>query len=408
MIKKIIFAALCITSLQAQVTNAQTDNWKQHTIDSLLAGADGVKLKDVNGDGLMDIATGWEEGNQTKVYLNPGHKRAGKLWKSVVVGKTPCVEDALFCDFDGNGIYDVVTSTEGWNKEIYFHWSPEKKRDYLDSTKWRQESLPAAKKKMQWMYAQAAQINGKNGIDIVVGAKNKNAQLGWFESPADPRKIEDWMWRPICDVSWIMSVEMIDMDGDGDIDILYSDRKPGVDQGIYWAENPGECEAQKELWKTHLVGCKDQEVMFLTVTDYDQDGLDDVIVTECTSRQIVIIRKEDKGGKNWQEIDRIDIPKHSGTPKSVAVTDIDGDGQLDIIHSAERSFDNKEGIFWLSKKSGEWQWHSVSGSKGIKYDKIELIDLDGDCDLDILTCEEREGVGEKGLGIIWYENPFRK
>jgi hypothetical protein len=37
---------------------------------------------------------------------------------------------------------------------------------------------------------------------------------------------------------------------------------------------------------------------------------------------------------------------------------------------------------------------------------LELVDLDGDSDLDILTCEEREG--GRGLGIIWYENPSRR
>jgi hypothetical protein len=37
---------------------------------------------------------------------------------------------------------------------------------------------------------------------------------------------------------------------------------------------------------------------------------------------------------------------------------------------------------------------------GVKYDFIELIDLDGDQDLDVLTTEEN-----KGLGVVWYENP---
>jgi len=44
----------------------------------------------------------------------------------------------------------------------------------------------------------------------------------------------------------------------------------------------------------------------------------------------------------------------------------------------------------------------VSGPEGIKYDRIELLDIDEDGDLDILTCEERAG-----LGVIWFENPTR-
>ncbi|MCB9783057.1 MAG: hypothetical protein H6751_08865 [Candidatus Omnitrophica bacterium] len=41
---------------------AESQPWKRHTIDQSSEGADGVRLMDVNGDGLMDIATGWEEG----------------------------------------------------------------------------------------------------------------------------------------------------------------------------------------------------------------------------------------------------------------------------------------------------------------------------------------------------------
>lgn len=46
----------------------------------------------------------------------------------------------------------------------------------------------------------------------------------------------------------------------------------------------------------------------------------------------------------------------------------------------------------------------VSGKEiGEKFDRIELLDLDGDGDPDLLTCEEREN-----LGVIWYENPSRR
>ena len=59
---------------------AWAEPWIRHTIDNTSRGADGVRLADVNDDGLLDIATGWEEGGQIRVYLNPGGQVARPSW----------------------------------------------------------------------------------------------------------------------------------------------------------------------------------------------------------------------------------------------------------------------------------------------------------------------------------------
>ena len=45
------------------------------------------------------------------------------------------------------------------------------------------------------------------------------------------------------------------------------------------------------------------------------------------------------------------------------------------------------------------EWFDIGGSVGYKFDRVELLDLDEDGDLDVLTCEERDN-----LGVVWYEN----
>lgn len=147
--------------------------------------------------------------------------------------------------------------------------------------------------------------------------------------------------------------------------------------------------------------------MFMDLKDLDKDDLEDVIVTEATNRKIWFLKRLDKSGLLWDK-HPITFPKYVSKPKSVVVGDIDNDGKPDLVHSFEKAKGEKEGIYWLSYKNkptdSDWQWHSISGSKGIKYDKIELVDLDGDGDLDVLTCEENYGLDSKGLGVIWYEN----
>ena len=72
--------------------------WKMHIIDNTSRGADGVRLEDVNKDGLPDIATGWEEGGVIRIYLNPGPKKARQPWPHTEIGKVKSPEDAVFAD----------------------------------------------------------------------------------------------------------------------------------------------------------------------------------------------------------------------------------------------------------------------------------------------------------------------
>ncbi|MEW6271642.1 MAG: hypothetical protein AB1689_20355, partial [Thermodesulfobacteriota bacterium] len=69
--------------------------WARHAIDDRGKGADGVRLADANGDGLLDVATGWEEAGEVRLYLNPGRDRARERWPAVTVGRVRSPEDAV-------------------------------------------------------------------------------------------------------------------------------------------------------------------------------------------------------------------------------------------------------------------------------------------------------------------------
>lgn len=398
------------TENSAAKTNAVEAPWQCNIIDDTSRGADGAKLADVNRDGLMDIVTGWEEGGLTRVYLHPGPAKAKQSWPFVTTGKTPSAEDAVFVDLDADGAVDVVSSCEGSAKSMFLQWAPKKAGDYLDESKWQSQVIPASKDLTRWMFCIPMQVDNKHGLDLVAGSKEPNAQIGWFQTPENARNPDAYKWHTMSPAGWIMSLRAEDMDADGDLDILASDRR-GQMRGCRWLENPGPGPKQKEPWENHFIGCRDKEVMFLTVADIDEDGLRDVIVAAKSAKQsqIVILRRIDQTGDAWKQY-VIPYPKNTGTAKAVVVGDIDRDGTNDIVFSCENATTPKSGVMWLSPEKGpfdaDWRAHDISGPRGIKYDRMEILDIDADGDLDIITCEERQD--KKGLGLFWYENPFSK
>ncbi len=383
----------------------QNQPWLRHIVDDSSRGADGVKLADVNADGRLDIVTGWEEGGITRAYLHPGFARAKTSWPAVTVGRTPSVEDAVWADLDGDDFYDVVTCCEGTTRTVFVHWASSDQTQILSASAWQQAAVPALKDRMQWMFAQPAQIDGANGIDLVLGGKGTNAQLGWLQSPANPRDLRGWTWHTIDDVGWIMSIIVSDMDRDNNPDFLITDRR-GAARGCRWLENPGPGSARSQPWSSHPITGQDREVMFAAQTDLDGDGLQDVVVA-VKRAEILLARRADESGRNWRE-STVAFPENMGTAKGIAAGDIDSDGRIDLVVSCEGATPPLSGLRWLSYKGrpfdSAWQGHEISGPAGIKFDRIELLDLDGDGDLDVLTCEERHN--NRGLGVIWYENPF--
>jgi len=433
--------------------------WRRHAIDDGFRNPDGVDVADLNGDGRPDILSGFEQGGVTCVYLHPGRNVVGEPWLEVTVGETPTVESAIFADLDGDGVLDVVSSTEGAERRVYVHWGPKPSAELLDPRAWRQDRFPALEVVTQWMFARAFEVDGRNGVDLVLGGKNDDRRVptvvGWLESPPDPRDTAAWRWHPLDgEVSWVMSILIEDMNGDGAPDVVYTD-KHGPWVGLHWLEHPGRAHALDRPWRKHTIPIEGLVgTSFAAIGDLDGDGLRDVVVSATlradaggpaalaaptaptaptvrvdpvaidvarptsgppgpppfpTRHALVLLRKLDRSGERWRQHD-IEAPADTGSPKGVSIVDVDLDGRVDLVVSCSGADGPKIGVYWLAYQESVfdpiWQAHDVSGPLGIKYDLVPLADFDGDGDLDIVSTEEEE-FADRGLGVVWYENPTR-
>ena len=399
--KLVIITALVVSCSRggdvSTVSQSVEMPWSMHTIASGYNGADGVDLADLNGDGFKDVATGWEGGGNATVSLNPGPLLAGSPWPTVKVNSSPLygLEDAIIADVDVDGHPDVISAGES-NKRITIHFAPSDFADVLNATKWLSVTVSASVNVQRYMKSAWVDIDGNGSGDIVVGGKVMPATVGYYSS-ATPRVGSSWVYTTISPASWIMSILPTDLDGDGDLDLVVTDKDyihtspPDYTYiGTRWLENLGALG-----WVNHTI-YQGGSHRFARLHDLDSDGDLDIVGGRATPADELVKHINLGDGAAWASTLSA-APADFGDYQGNAVGDIDLDGDIDFALSGQAD-GLESGIVWIDSAGVR---HEVSGTLGAKFDNLELIDLDADGDLDIVTSEETDQ-----LGVIFYENPY--
>jgi hypothetical protein len=384
--------------------------WPRHVIDAASRGADGVRWGDLDRDGLPDIMTGWEEGGVVRVCFNPGPESCRERWPSVTVGPAPSVEDAVFVDLDADGTLEVVTCLEGKARRVQVHWPPKppagvdpsvRRRLLLDSDRWQTETIAATAGKAMWMFCVPLQVDGRHGVDLIVGSKGEGGSISWLEAPEDPHDLAAWRLHPLREAGWIMTLATADLDRDGDEDLLASDRK-GNRRGVFWLENPGaKAAAAGEAWTEHTVLTARADVMFV---DLVPAGANWQLAAAVKPRRLVVCASGESIEAPWRIATETIMPPEFGSAKAVRFAALNSGSPAGLVFTCEGADGDRSGVGWFpaDSKGRFGDACDIGGPAGVKYDLIELLDLDADGDLDVITCEERDN-----LGVIWYENPGR-
>ena len=408
-----------------------TTPWVRHTIHgystgSTLSGADGVHLLDINGDGLLDVTSPWEQSAKVTVSLHPAAGSDPTMaWPTVVV---PCtmnaIEDAKFADVDGDGNWDVITAGDA-GQRIYVAFGPASS-SILTPSAWTCMTIAASGGVgvvQNWLQVAHADMDGDGIKDVVAGGRTtgsgaslKQGQVGYFTNPTGGwRTGTAYVWHQIGLVGVDWSLIPMDVDGDSDLDLIVSDSAQiGTSSsmmGSRWLESPVSVSGSK--WINHMIHSykgAEQLARFL----HAEPGRVIDGSSRDTGTSFVGIRTM-ANCSTWSSVS-VPWPSDVGHYNAVRPADIDGDSLEDLVfstHHADSDYttppQDLSGVFWLKNNgAGGWQRGEISGVDGVKYDNLELVDIDGDGDLDVVTSEQgMAGVTPAAdkFGIIWYENP---
>ena len=400
--------------------------WQRHTIDASSHGADGVRLFDIDGDGLMDIATGWEQGGVVRVCINPGAQNAKEPWPSVTVGEGASPEDAVIADLDGDGTPDVVSCHEGKFKRVLLHFhepadvasGPElgrptrtpsfdlRREGLLQPDQWTTVTVEESVDRTRWMYAIPMQVDGVRGIDLVVGSKEPCGTVGWLQSPENPRDGSQWKYHPIVPAGWIMTLDVLHDDPPS---LVVTDRK-GKHRGVYRLDLIDTDAPQRaESWKRTDLGGRQSENMFAALLPPDNEVL---LSSSRHGHWFAFSTGRDAAGGAIT----FENPLSIESGKAIAATEY-GANRVLLAHTSNTGNDQKAnqvpGVAWAivdreqlnpnsNQRAKSIKWYAMSDTEGVKFDRGEWLDVDADGDEDFITCEERDN-----LGVFWYENPER-
>ena len=181
-------------------------------------------------------------------------------------------------------------------------------------------------------------------------------------------------------VDGAISVYAVDVDGDGDIDVLSASL---WDHKIAWYENDGD-----ENFTAHDITTSADYAYSVYAVDVDGDGDIDVL---SASGDHKIAWYENDGSESFTAAT---ITSSADGASSVYAVDMDGDGDIDVLSAS--IYDDT--IAWYENDGSEsFTAHTISTSADGAW-SVYAVDLDGDGDIDVLSSS---GSDDK---IAWYEN----
>lgn len=206
-----------------------------------------------------------------------------------------------------------------------------------------------------------------------------------------------WLEQPIRDnVTGANGVVSVDMDNDGDLDVLVTSygESPDYIGELCWYEN---LVGSGTIWETHLISNTVEHATSPVAVDIDGDGDLDAI---CVQENYAIGWWEnlDGSGTSWSANP---IELSSSESANVVAADIDGDGDMDLAGSSNAA-QPFEAIKWWANTAGDgsaWSSHTVESSwEAIHF--VTLDDVNGDGDIDLITVDRMYG------DVIWFDNMY--
>jgi hypothetical protein len=423
------------TLTTAQSADGRYISWQEHIIDDpeiagfALSGSDGLVMGDVDRDGYEDIVSvhesdaEYDSASHVPGFVPPpeGTVRIAfgssdpQSWFNITIAEgtdAPAPEDAVLVDLNGDDYLDVVVAAE--QSHLIYLQNP---GSNARTSTWPRLILPMTQGRGSYIRVFAADFDGDGIAELT--APNKGAQspgpedyarstpVELYQLTGDPLEGSSWQRSELGSYSIPQNAEPVDLDGDGDMDIIVGARG---DARLVYFENLGTGSLDFE---EHAIGIYGGAMggFNLEYTDLNNDG------------RLDIIGLSNDGQFKWiEQPENIDDTWNAYTIGSILpdglvgmeIADIDNDGDTDImVGSYSRGPRTGDGdvdvtdalgrLAWFEnpgEAKSAWTRHDISRRKRGMFDKFIARDIDGDGDMDFFGTRGNSAPFD---GVFWLE-----
>ena len=279
-----------------------------------------VVLGDVDGDGDTDVVFG-NSGAQSRLLLNGGAANFSDATATHLPAATPRTTSLALVDVDGDGDRDLVLGNLGARSSLYRN---DGTGHFTDVTASHMPNLALETRAIGF-----GDLDGDGDQDLVLGNGLANQEqesiyindgTGHFTDETASRVNEPYILTTA-------SLQIGDLDGDGDLDILVGNSGIGLGRFNRMLENDG---------TGHFTG---RDLVYdyyntfaIAFADVDLDGDLDVFCGDHDHYDKLYLNN---GNGAFANVTWPRMPVTRDQTASFAVGDVDGDGDIDLVRGSE-------------------------------------------------------------------------